>query len=172
MFLALSVTLFVYEISREPLNGFAPNSQGKRVWSIAYLLTYLLSSSGSSSGSGSSSSSSSSSSSTVNYSERRLFVRCRPQSWSQYFDYTRTCSTRRSSASKTTSLATYRAHLSYPARLTYDYRTSYASSTVRYDSTSGFTSPSTQNRSFGRRSSQPVSWLVLKRLNETQRTQT
>ena len=27
--------LFVYEISREPLNGFAPNSQGKRVWSLA-----------------------------------------------------------------------------------------------------------------------------------------
>ena len=36
LFLALSVTfLFVYEISREPLNGFAPNSQGRRVWSIA-----------------------------------------------------------------------------------------------------------------------------------------
>jgi len=30
LFLALSVTfLFVYEISREPLNGFAPNSQGR-----------------------------------------------------------------------------------------------------------------------------------------------
>ena len=27
--------LFVYEISREPLNGFARNSQRKRVWSIA-----------------------------------------------------------------------------------------------------------------------------------------
>jgi len=27
--------LFVYEISREPLNAFAPNSQGKRVWSLA-----------------------------------------------------------------------------------------------------------------------------------------
>jgi len=27
--------LFVYEISREPLNGFAPNSQGRRVWSFA-----------------------------------------------------------------------------------------------------------------------------------------
>jgi len=25
----------VYEISREPLNGFAPNSQGRRVLSIA-----------------------------------------------------------------------------------------------------------------------------------------
>ena len=36
LFLALSVTfLFVYEISREPLNGFAPNSQGRRVWSLA-----------------------------------------------------------------------------------------------------------------------------------------
>jgi len=27
--------LFVYEISREPLNGFAPNWQGGRVWSLA-----------------------------------------------------------------------------------------------------------------------------------------
>ena len=27
--------LFVYERSRETLNGFAPNSQGKRVWSVA-----------------------------------------------------------------------------------------------------------------------------------------
>jgi len=27
--------LFVYEISREPLNGFAPNSHGRRVWSVA-----------------------------------------------------------------------------------------------------------------------------------------
>ena len=27
--------LFVYEISREPLNGFAPNSQERRVWSLA-----------------------------------------------------------------------------------------------------------------------------------------
>ena len=27
--------LFVYEISREPLNRFAPNSQGRRVWSLA-----------------------------------------------------------------------------------------------------------------------------------------
>jgi len=27
--------VFVYEISREPLNGFAPNSQGRRVWSLA-----------------------------------------------------------------------------------------------------------------------------------------
>ena len=26
--------LFVYEISREPLNGFARNSQRKRVWSL------------------------------------------------------------------------------------------------------------------------------------------
>jgi len=24
----------VYEISREPLNGFAPNSHGRRVWSL------------------------------------------------------------------------------------------------------------------------------------------
>ena len=36
LFLALSVTsLFVYEMSREPLRGFAPNSQGRRVWSLA-----------------------------------------------------------------------------------------------------------------------------------------
>jgi len=35
LFLALSVTfLFVYEISLELLNGFAPNSQGRRVWSL------------------------------------------------------------------------------------------------------------------------------------------
>jgi len=27
--------LFVYEISRKPLNGFAPNSRGRRVWSLA-----------------------------------------------------------------------------------------------------------------------------------------
>jgi len=27
--------LFVYEISREPLNGLAPNSHGRRVWSLA-----------------------------------------------------------------------------------------------------------------------------------------
>jgi len=39
--LALSVTflfvcfLFVPQISREPLNGFARNSQGRRVWSLA-----------------------------------------------------------------------------------------------------------------------------------------
>ena len=34
LFLALSVCdfFFVYEISREPLNGFAPNSRGKRVF--------------------------------------------------------------------------------------------------------------------------------------------
>jgi len=37
LFLALSVTfLFVYEISREPLNGFSPNSQGRRVWSTVW----------------------------------------------------------------------------------------------------------------------------------------
>ena len=36
LFLVLSVTfLFVYEISREPLNRFAPNSHGRRVWSLA-----------------------------------------------------------------------------------------------------------------------------------------
>jgi len=36
LFWALSVAfLFVYEISREPLNGFVPNSQGRRVWSLA-----------------------------------------------------------------------------------------------------------------------------------------
>jgi len=35
--LAVSVTFFffLYEISRERLNGFAPNSQGRRVWSLA-----------------------------------------------------------------------------------------------------------------------------------------
>jgi len=34
--LALSVTfLFVYEISRESQNGFATNSHGRRVWSLA-----------------------------------------------------------------------------------------------------------------------------------------
>ena len=26
--------IFVYEISQEPLKGFAPNSQGRRVWSL------------------------------------------------------------------------------------------------------------------------------------------
>jgi len=36
LFLALSVTfLFVHEISTGPVNGFAPNSQGRRVWSLA-----------------------------------------------------------------------------------------------------------------------------------------
>ena len=36
LFLVLSLTfLFVYKISREPLNGFAPNSQGRRGWSLA-----------------------------------------------------------------------------------------------------------------------------------------
>jgi len=35
LFLALSVIfLFVNEISLEPLNGFAPNSQGRHVWSL------------------------------------------------------------------------------------------------------------------------------------------
>jgi len=35
--LAMSVTLFfvLYEISPEPLNGFAPSSQGRCVWSLA-----------------------------------------------------------------------------------------------------------------------------------------
>jgi len=28
--------LFVYEIFRERLNGFAPNSHGRRVWSLAW----------------------------------------------------------------------------------------------------------------------------------------
>jgi len=28
--------LFVYEISCEPLNGFAPNSHGRCVWSLAW----------------------------------------------------------------------------------------------------------------------------------------
>jgi len=36
LFLALSTTfLFAYEISRKPLNGFAPNSQVRRAWSPA-----------------------------------------------------------------------------------------------------------------------------------------
>ena len=36
VFLALSVTfLFVYEISPELLSGFATNSHGRRVWSLA-----------------------------------------------------------------------------------------------------------------------------------------
>jgi len=30
--------LFVYEISQELLNGFAPNSQGGHVWSLAWSL--------------------------------------------------------------------------------------------------------------------------------------
>jgi len=34
LFLAPSVCFFVYEISLEPLNGFAPNSHGRRVWSL------------------------------------------------------------------------------------------------------------------------------------------
>jgi len=29
-----AVSLFVYEISPEPLNGFVPNSHGTRVWSL------------------------------------------------------------------------------------------------------------------------------------------
>jgi len=33
--LPLSSCLFVYEISREPLNGSAPYSQGRRAWSLA-----------------------------------------------------------------------------------------------------------------------------------------
>jgi len=28
--------LFVYKISREPLNGFAPNSHGRHIWSLAH----------------------------------------------------------------------------------------------------------------------------------------
>ena len=37
LFIVLSVCrfLFVYDTSQEPLNGLAPNSQGRRVWSIA-----------------------------------------------------------------------------------------------------------------------------------------
>ena len=36
LFIALYVTfLFVPQISREPLNGFAPNSHGRCVWSLA-----------------------------------------------------------------------------------------------------------------------------------------
>ena len=37
LFLALSVTLFVPRISLKPLNGFEPNSQGRRVWSLAWM---------------------------------------------------------------------------------------------------------------------------------------
>jgi len=33
--LLLSTCLFVYEISREPLNRFVPNSQGRRIWPLA-----------------------------------------------------------------------------------------------------------------------------------------
>jgi len=29
-----SLVFCLYEISLEPLNGFAPNSQGRRVWSL------------------------------------------------------------------------------------------------------------------------------------------
>jgi len=37
LFLALSVTfLFMNQISPEPLNGFAQNSHGRRVWSLAW----------------------------------------------------------------------------------------------------------------------------------------
>jgi len=32
---SLCVFLFAYEISREPLNGLAPNSHGRRAWSLA-----------------------------------------------------------------------------------------------------------------------------------------
>ena len=37
LFLAPSVCgfLFVHEISRKPMNGFAPNSHGRRIWSLA-----------------------------------------------------------------------------------------------------------------------------------------
>jgi len=36
LFLALAVTcLFAFEMSRESLNGLAPNLHGRRVWSIA-----------------------------------------------------------------------------------------------------------------------------------------
>jgi len=31
----VSLCFFVYEMSREPLNGSAPNSHGRRVWSLA-----------------------------------------------------------------------------------------------------------------------------------------
>ena len=39
LFLAPSVCsfLFVYEIFREPLDGYAPNSHGRRVWSLAQI---------------------------------------------------------------------------------------------------------------------------------------
>ena len=37
LFLTPSVSfLFVYEMSRKPLNGFVPNSHGRRVWSLAH----------------------------------------------------------------------------------------------------------------------------------------
>jgi len=35
LFLVLPLTFFMYEISPEPLNGFAPNSHGRRAWSLA-----------------------------------------------------------------------------------------------------------------------------------------
>jgi len=34
LFLAPSVTFFMYEISRGSLNGFAPNSHGRLIWSL------------------------------------------------------------------------------------------------------------------------------------------
>jgi len=41
-FWALSLTfLFAYETSREPLNGFAPNSHGRRNWSIARMSLHV-----------------------------------------------------------------------------------------------------------------------------------
>jgi len=36
LFFELSVTVFLSEISQEPLNGFVPNSHGRRVWSLAW----------------------------------------------------------------------------------------------------------------------------------------
>jgi len=36
LFLALSVTFFVYEVSLELLNGFALNSHRRHVWSLAW----------------------------------------------------------------------------------------------------------------------------------------
>jgi len=37
VFGAISLLFFVYEISVEVLNRFAPNSHGRRVWSLAHM---------------------------------------------------------------------------------------------------------------------------------------
>jgi len=35
--MAPSFFLFLYDLSQELLNGLAPNSQGRRVWSLAWM---------------------------------------------------------------------------------------------------------------------------------------